>query len=111
MDLINKYPQSENRDWARRALAESYLAINKYEEAMRTLSDLGREVRIRRPLRSSVSRRRRAYGKKDYEGAVTAYERAIKESQSIRMTFPMLGTTLRRLISGLESSRELEQLP
>lgn len=76
---INQRPQSPRRDLSRLAIAEAFLKINKYDDALETYNELVKDSRLpESAIQAQFLKGDVHYQNKEFEKAVEAYDYAIK---------------------------------
>lgn len=86
---IAKRPKSPNRDIARFAIAEAYLKLRRYDEALQAYGDIekdGSQDKYR--IEAQYRRGDVAYQRGDFRGAIAEYQEAIKKYPNDSKNFP-----------------------
>lgn len=72
-------PTSPNRDGARLAVAESYLKLNRYDEAYQAYDDVEKDAALpKNKMTAAYLKGDVFHQKKDYQRAISEYQRAMK---------------------------------
>lgn len=88
-DLLKKYPESKERDWIKKGIAEGYLILNKYDEALSTYEDLEKNyVQESGGMEATYRKGDVFFQKKDFPRAVEMYKAAIKKLPNQQSIFP-----------------------
>ncbi len=87
-DFLKKYPDSAESDFARRAIAEGYLLIRKYEDALRTYEGLRDSKDPQLAVEAHYRLGDVHLAKEDYPKAIEAYKAALKTYPEFEKVFP-----------------------
>jgi tetratricopeptide (TPR) repeat protein len=88
-NLLEKRPNSNNRDIARFALADAYLKLNRFGEATQLYNEIEKEASAEKYKVEAAYRQGDVnYLKKDYPGAITQYQAALKKYPAGAQDYP-----------------------
>jgi tetratricopeptide (TPR) repeat protein len=87
--FLKAYPKSSEVPVVRKALAEAYMILRKYDEALAEYQTITRDFPKSEPAQEAKYRMGDVYfAKGDYSQAINSYEAAIKELPSKEKTYP-----------------------
>lgn len=88
-DFIKKFPKSNHIDWARKALAEGYLQLGKFDDALAVYQELEKNFIDKTAGAEATYRFGDVhFARKDYKSAVEAYQKAISGRPEYQNDFP-----------------------
>lgn len=86
---IRNRPDSPNKDIARLAVAEAFVKINKYDDAIKQLDEIERNASLDKyKVEAQFNKGDTHYLKKDYRSAVEAYQAALKKNPEAASEYP-----------------------
>jgi tetratricopeptide (TPR) repeat protein len=88
-NLLSKRPNSANRDIARFALADAYLKLRRFDEAAQIYREIEKEASMEKYKIEAAYRQGDVnYLKKDYAGAISEYQNALKKYPAGAADYP-----------------------